>query len=69
MRLAVRLAIEIKSGINELKEILQSEHIGFNLTNGFVVENMEARIMRQNTTQEIYLSNKSNKYFKRIAKR
>lgn len=27
---------------SELKEIIKSEHIGFNLTNGFVVENMEA---------------------------
>jgi hypothetical protein len=38
-RLAVRLAIETKSGINELKEILKSEQLysGLNLTNGFVV--------------------------------
>lgn len=39
MRLAVRLARETKSGINELKEILKNEPLysGLNLTNGFVV--------------------------------
>ncbi|AYB40076.1 hypothetical protein [Brevibacillus laterosporus] len=57
MRLAVRLAIETKSGINELKEILKSEPLysGLNLTNGFVVN--QAYLETKDSDWEMVIKN------------
>ncbi|MDF9412411.1 hypothetical protein E1B06_11970 [Brevibacillus laterosporus] len=57
MRLAVRLARETKSGINELKEILKSEPLysGLNLTNGFVVN--QAYLETKNSDWEMVIKN------------